>query len=105
MEIHFQENNWILGEVIGLTKLALKKVLGRAFTTLSSLQTLIVYSITGPSPLFPQMLMTINWCLAVVEDTISGENGPVRAVKIRTSTGKTNSNNEALPTAADPLVR
>ena len=32
----------------------------------------------------------INWHLAVVEDTISGEDGLVRAANIRTSTGRTN---------------
>ena len=32
----------------------------------------------------------INWHLAVVEDTISGEDGLIRAANIRTSTGKTN---------------
>jgi len=32
----------------------------------------------------------INWRLAVVEDTIVGEDGLVRAANIRTSTGKTN---------------
>ena len=29
-------------------------------------------------------------CLAVVEDTISGKDGVIRAANIRTSTGKTN---------------
>ena len=32
----------------------------------------------------------INWRLAVVEDTISGKDGLIRAATIRKSTGKTN---------------
>ena len=32
----------------------------------------------------------INWRLAVVEDTISGEDGLIKAANIRTSTGRTN---------------
>ena len=51
----------------------------------------------------------INWRLAVVKDTISGEDGLIRAAKIRTSTGKTNRPVTKLYplgiTAADPLPR
>jgi len=32
----------------------------------------------------------INWRLAVVEDTIAGDDGLITAANIRTSTGKTN---------------
>ena len=172
--------------LIGLTKLTLKKVLGRAFTTLSSLQTIIVEieailndrplmyvptDASDPDPITPAHLLygrrivcvpyhmtpqynvcdpdfgdtaiqarnkkqgallqhfwtrwrkeyltglrefhqtsgsnvqtvkpgavvlvhddtpRINWRLAVIEDTISGEDGLVRAANIRTSTGRTN---------------
>jgi len=172
--------------LIGMTKLALKKVLGRAFTTLDSLQTLIVEiegilnnrplttvptDMNDPDPITPAHLLygrkivcvpyymtpedvltdpdfgdteinsrakkqaallqhfwtrwrreyltglrefhhaqaptadtvkpgsvvlvhddtpRINWRLAVVEDTIAGEDGLVRAANIRTSTGRTN---------------
>ena len=191
--------------LIGLTKLTLKKVLGRAFTTLNSLQTLIVEiegilnnrplttvptDINDPDPITPAHLLygrkivcvpyhvtpennfsdpdfgdtdiqvrakkqaillqhfwtrwkleyltglrefhqasgnnvqtikpgavvlvhddtpRINWRLAVVEDTISGEDGLIRAANIRTSTGKTNRPVTKLYpleiTAADPLPR
>ena len=191
--------------MIGLTKLTLKKVLGRAFTTLNSLQTLIVEiegilnnqplttvptDINDPDPITPAHLLygrkivcvpyhvtpennfsdpdfgdtdiqvrakkqailrqhfwtrwkleyltglrefhqasgnnvqtikpgavvlvhdgtpRINWRLAVVEDTISGEDGLIRAANIRTSTGKTNRPVTKLYpleiTAADPLPR
>ena len=40
MEVHSQESPW--QRLIDMTKLALKKALGRAFTTLTSLQTPIV---------------------------------------------------------------
>ena len=49
----------------------------------------------------------INWRLAVVEDTIVGEDGLVRAANIRTSTGKANRPISKLypleVTAQDPL--
>ena len=172
--------------LIGMTKMVLKKVLGRSFTTLNTLQTLIVEiegilnnrplttvptDITDPDPITPAHLLygrkincvpyhvtpddinsdpdfgdvdielrakkqaallqhfwtrwrheyltglrefhrttgsnvqtvkpgavvlvhddspRITWRLAVVEDTISGEDGLIRAANIRTSTGKTN---------------
>ncbi|XP_065914598.1 uncharacterized protein [Dysidea avara] len=172
--------------LIGLTKLVLKKVLGRAFTTLNSLQTLIVEiggilnnwplttvptDINDPDPITPAHLLygrkvvcvpyhvtpeydysdpdfgdndiqtrakkqgallqhfwtrwrqeyltglrefhqtsgsniqtvkpgaialvhddtpRLNWRLAVVEDTIPGADGLIRAANIRTSTGRTN---------------
>ncbi|XP_065895991.1 uncharacterized protein [Dysidea avara] len=191
--------------LIGLTKLALKKVLGRTFTTLNSLQTLVVEieailndrpltyvptDISDPDPITPSHLLygrkivcvpyhmtpqynrcdpdygeaeiqsmakkqaallqhfwtrwrkeyltslrefhrasdpniqtvkpgavvlvhddtpRISWRLAVVEDTIAGEDGLVRAANIRTSTGKTNRPVAKLypleVTAADPLLR
>ena len=51
----------------------------------------------------------INWRLAVVEDTIAGEDGLVRAANIRTSTGRTNRPVTKLypleVTAADPLLK
>ena len=51
----------------------------------------------------------INWCLAVVEDTMAGEDGLIRAAYIRTSTGRTNCPISKLypleVTAADPLLR
>ena len=172
--------------LIGLTKSVLKKVLGRAFTTLNSLQTLIVEiegilnnrplttaptDINDPDPITPAHLLygrkvacvpyhvtteydysdpdfgdtniqtrakkqgallqhfwtrwrqeyltglrefhqtsgsnvqtiksgaivlvhddtpRLTWRLAVVEDTISGQDGLIRAANIRTSTGRTN---------------
>jgi len=51
----------------------------------------------------------INWRLVVVEDTIAGEDGLVRAANIRTSTGRTNHPIIKLypleVTAKDPLYR
>ena len=51
----------------------------------------------------------INWRLAVVEDTIVGEDGLVRAANIRTSTGRTNRPVIKLypleVTAEDPLYK
>jgi len=51
----------------------------------------------------------INWQLAVVEDTITGEDGLVRAANIRTSFGRTNCPIIKLypleVTAEDPLYR
>ena len=191
--------------LIGLTKLTLKKVLGRAFTTLNSLQTIIVEieailndrpltcvptDISDPDPITPAHLLygrkivcvpyhmtpqynqcdpdfgetevqsrakkqtaliqhfwtrwrreyltglrefhqanapnvqtvkpgavvlvhddtpRINWRLAVVEDTIAGEDGLVRAANIRTSTGRTNRLIAKLypleVTAEDPLFK
>jgi len=191
--------------LIGLTKLTLKKVLGRAFTTLNSLQTLIVEieailngrpltyvptDASDPDPITPAHLLygrkivcvpyyvtpqydmcdpdfgeaevqsrakkqaallqhfwsrwkreyltglrdfhhikssnadtvkpgsvvlvhddtpRINWRLAVVEDTIVGEDGLVRAANIRTSTGRTNRPVIKLypleVTAEDPLYK
>ena len=191
--------------LIGLTKLTLKKVLGRAFITLNSLQTIIVEieailndrpltyaptDISDPDPITPAYLLygrkivcvpyhmtpqhnqcdpdfgetevqsrtkkqvvliqhfwtrwrrknltglrefhqsnapnvqtvkpgamvlahddtlCINWRLAVVEDTIAGEDGLVRAANIRTSTGRTNRPIAKLypleVTAEDPLFK
>jgi len=51
----------------------------------------------------------INWRFAVVEDTIAGEDGLVRAANIRTSTGRTNRPVSKLypleVTVADPLLK
>ena len=53
--------------------------------------------------------LCINWRLAVVEDTIAGEDGLVRAANIRTSTGRTNRPIAKLypleVTAEDPLFK
>jgi len=42
VEVHTQESPLVWERLIGLTKMALKKVLGRAFVTPTVLQTLIV---------------------------------------------------------------
>jgi len=59
-------------QLIGMTKLALKKVLGRAFTTLNSLQTLIVEieSILNHLLLSPQTSMTLTQSLQFTYCTV-----------------------------------
>ena len=53
--------------------------------------------------------LRINWRLAIVEDTIAGEDGLVRAANIRTSTGRTDHPIAKLypleVTAEDPLFK